>query len=202
MKSEGAHPGGLYGAFLPEGKNQTAFEAKTDDTTLGYTKRVMKETNNYSAEVGLRQVLWGFRQARAVFLAGWIFRNASQLTIKKDSQGKESLDIDGTYSDRSVSSRKLALRIATEDGNDFDGSFVEFGRIHDSFYSAASARVVLRGRLSSRLSFLDMKRPSFFFEGYINRSLGKRPVQEKDESVILVGLRISLDPTANNRESQ
>lgn len=175
-------PLGLYGAFLLEGKNQSVYNPEGSNGALDYSKRVLKETSNYSAEVGLRQALWGGEQSRFYLEAGAIFRNVTQ---------KEVLTQDPaySYSDRSRATNKLSALVRTEAG-DFFGSFVELGLLKDEFYEQAQQRLLIRGRLSYRPGFLGTAQ--VFFEGAINRGRGQTVVQEKDESVIMVGVHIPL----------
>jgi hypothetical protein len=175
-------PTGLYGGFLLEGKNESVFNPEGSNGLLDYSKKVIKETGNYSAEVGLRQALWGTEQSRFYLQAGAIFRNVTQ---------KEVLTQDPAfaYSDRSRASNKVSALVRTETG-DFIGSFVELGLLKDEFYEQAQQRLLIRGRLSYKPGFLGTAQ--VFFEGAINRGRGQTVVQEKDESVIMVGVHIPL----------
>lgn len=175
-------PTALFGSFLLEGKNQSVYNPEGSNGVLDYSKKVLKETGNYSAEVGLRQALWGSAQSRFYLQVGTIFRNVSQ---------KELLTQDAAYaySDKSRSSNKLTLALRTEEG-DFYGSFVESGLVKDSFYEQSQDRFLLRGRMSYKPGFLGTAQ--VFFEGYLNRGRGRTVVQEKDESVIMVGVHIPL----------
>lgn len=190
----------LFGSVMVDGKNESGYAVQESDTTQTYVRRVVKETSNYSAEVGLKLGLYEWSPEARVWLVGsWTFRNASQRVQRFDTQG-QPLDADAKieFSDQSKAIDKLGLRLGdrTSEGR-LSGSFLEVAHLYDRFYTFEKNRFLVRGRISVRATegkrLLGWLSPDgFFIEGGISRGWAKRASLEKDESSVIFGIRYAL----------
>ncbi|WP_306591292.1 hypothetical protein [Geothrix sp. 21YS21S-4] len=191
----------LFGSVLVNGKNESAFSTQEGDSAQTYVKRVVKETSNYSAEVGLRLHLYQWSDAAKLAAVGsWTFRNASQTAQRFQADGVTPIDADPKieYSDQSKATDKLGLRLSDgtpRSAGPLGGSFLELAHLYDRFYTFEKDRFQLRGRLcvgaktpasASSLGFL--LPDGFYIEGVISRAWRAKTSREKDESAIIFGL--------------
>ncbi len=192
----------LFGSISVDGKNESAFSVQESDTTQTYLKRVVKETSNYSAEVGLKAGLFEWSpQARVWLVGSWTFRNASQRAQRFDTSGA-AVDPDAVveFSDQSKTLDKLGLRLGDRTtGEKLSGSFLEVAHLYDRFYSFEKNRFLLRGRLAVKTSggskVLGWLAPDgFYVEGALSRGWSRHSSLEKDESTIVFGMRYLLEP--------
>lgn len=204
-RAEAAKPFGdlrLFGSISVDGKNESAFSVQESDSTQTYVKRVVKETANYSAEVGLKAGLFEWSpQARVWLVASWTFRNASQRAQRFDSSGNPvDPDAVAEFSDQSRTTDKLGLRLGDRtSGEKLSGSFLEVAHLYDRFYSFEKNRFLLRGRLAVRAGgggkLLGWLAPDgFYVEGALSRAWARHSSLEKDESTIVFGMRYLLEP--------
>ncbi|MBI3132327.1 MAG: hypothetical protein HYZ13_13485 [Acidobacteria bacterium] len=185
----------LFGSISVEGKRQSEYTPEGSSGVLDYTRKVVKETGGYSAEVGLRHGLWGGPEARFFLVASATFRNSS-LRDEPVNGGAPNPAL--SYSDRSRATNKFGVQIRTEDSNsEFFGSFLETAFLKDEFYDQAQRRLLLRGRLAVKINWMKglvpgsspTKTGGYFIEGAINRGITRTLIQEKDESIVMVGLQ-------------
>ncbi|HJV21536.1 MAG TPA: hypothetical protein VJ570_02515 [Holophagaceae bacterium] len=192
----------LFGSVMVDGKNESGYSVQESDTTQTYVRRVVKETSNYSAEVGLKVGLFEWSPEARVWLVGsWTFRNASQKVQRFDTAGAP-LDADAKveFSDQSKTIDKLGLRLGDRTtGERLSGSFLEVAHLYDRFYTFEKNRFLLRGRLAVRATegkrLLGWLSPDgFYIEGGISRAWASRASLEKDESSVIFGVRYALQP--------
>ncbi|HJV91098.1 MAG TPA: hypothetical protein VJ623_12395 [Holophagaceae bacterium] len=190
----------LFGSVMVDGKNESGFQVQEADTTQTYLRRVVKETSNYSAEVGLKVGLYEWSPEARVWLVGsWTFRNASQRAQRFDTQGAP-IDADAKveFSDQSKALDKLGLRLGDRTtGARLSGSFLELAHLYDRFYTYEKNRFQLRGRLAVKAAegkrILGWLSPDgFYVEGGISRAWARGASVEKDESTVVFGIRYTL----------
>ncbi|WP_243288766.1 hypothetical protein [Geothrix terrae] len=193
--SANTRPLALFGSIILEGKNQAAYTPSADSEVLGYSKSVVKETGNYSAEVGLR---WApFPQGdgglarpvtRLYLVTSVTFRNVTQTEFNTSTGA-----VTNTWIDRSISSGKFGIQLRNDKPDtSYRGTFVEIAYLKDEFYTQAQSRFLVRGRLVSQTQIKGKLEGGFFLEGSINRSIGHPSIVEKDESSIIVGLNFTF----------
>lgn len=186
----------LFSSIVLEGKRQDEYNPQGSAGVLDYSRKVVRESSAYSAEVGLRQALNRTCRARFFIVLSTTFRNVSQQDIPATGTSAQP---ESVYSDKSRASGKLALQLRDDAPDTFKGSFAEVGVMKDEFYADATRRFLFRGRLAVRLTAWDAWKTGgapntvgYFLEGSINRGLGGTSLNEKDESVIIAGLQFQF----------